>query len=144
MSFPAAEYHRRHARYPVEMNCSLQVMLPEETFGPEIYVCHSCDVSAHGMLVYLDKISAEIYFKLLPTTRHARICFADPFSGKGIALTGHIAWIDYQQLGSTEQSGSCFMGAHFDDRDNPDLNRYAKFARRVSGQFIPSDAELVK
>lgn len=122
---------RRTPRYRFEMNVSLQILVPEETFTPIIYECNTHDVSRGGMRVAIEKLPNTMYKKLLSTTRFARISFNDPFNGAKIKLTYRIVWLDYRKPDPAEKFGPCYMALSLEERDNQNLSGLVEFMREI-------------
>lgn len=128
---PAMGDRRGTPRFRFEMNVSLQILVPEETFTPIIYDCKTHDVSRGGMRVMIEKLPYMLYKKLLSTTRFARISFNDPFSDAKIKLTYRIVWLDYRKPDPAEKYGPCYMALAIEERDNQDMSGLTEFMHEI-------------
>lgn len=121
------KFQRAHNRFSLEIEVSLHILIPEDTFAPQKLDGKTVDVSARGMQVGIDGLPHDLYAKLLARTRHVRVMFRTPVVERQIKITGRISWIDYRKPKADKQSGPCRIGIFFDVVDGIDLGPYTEF-----------------
>jgi hypothetical protein len=113
------------------MSVTLQVMIPEDTFRPQILNGLTVDVSERGMQVSIAALPLNLYSKLLSRPRNVRVAFDPPGGGDEIKLLGRISWIDYRKPKADERAGPCRLGVFFDAKDGCDLKPYSQFIAAI-------------
>ncbi len=124
-------FSRAHNRYELELELTAQIVIPEETFKPEVFKGRTQDVSAAGMGIVLENLSQDFFKKLLPKSRYIRLNFNNPISNRAIKITGRIMSIDYHKPKAEEPTGRCFFGIYFDKNEGVDLSDYVRFVEAI-------------
>lgn len=132
---PGAAERRAHTRFELRIDMSAQILIPEETFQPRMYVGASIDVSRSGLKVRLEDMHIEDYKKLLSRTRYIRLTFISPLTRNEVKVTGRVMWIDYHKRDSSTPRGPCIVGVFFDPREGGDLTDY----RAIVDAVIPQE-----
>jgi hypothetical protein len=127
---PASGFKRSHNRFAIELDISLQILIPEETFTPRGIEGKTIDISARGMKIVALKLPPEMYTKLIKGTRYMRVVFTSPIDSELIKMTGQIAWFDYHKP-SEANAGQCFMGIQFDEKSGPGIEAYEKMLSSI-------------
>ena len=71
-----SRHNRRNPRAKVQLPVSFAVVVPEDTFAPQVCDAVVCDISVGGLMVAA-KLKEEVYRDLLHAMRYVRVTFAD-------------------------------------------------------------------
>jgi len=108
-----SEKNRRYPRVPVEIDATLCILLPEQTFQPIVKSAKIVDLSERGAMVEFHG-DDSIVRELLRATRYCRLGI-NPGQGLPEKLIGKAVWV--QPI--SEESGGvrCRLGLYFEEVD---------------------------
>lgn len=127
---PPEGFERKDERYALELEMNAQILIPEETFRPQLHVGRCEDLSRSGLKLRLDRLPPEFYQKLIARPRFIRLSFLNPVTKIEAKVTGRIMWIDYHKPPPGEQLGTCHVGIYLDPREG-DLSEYHRLVESI-------------
>lgn len=133
MAKPAPE-RRGQPRFEADLPVKLQILIPEETFSPQILTGILIEVSRNGMRVRIDKLARELYKNLFAETRYVRVLFANPKSGDEGRAVGKVIWIDYRQTKAKASSGECILGISLVETADTPADGYADLVQTIQAE----------
>jgi hypothetical protein len=75
-----SQCRRQHPRLKVRLPVEFAVVVPEETFAPQVFEAVVCDLSEGGAMVAVN-LSDSVYRRMLQATRYVRLTFAGDHPG---------------------------------------------------------------
>lgn len=121
---------RRHVRIPVEVEVTLQVVFPEETFSPRPMRGVTRDLSMSGMRVITYQASEEFYRRIIQAIRYVKVSLVLPGLRDEMDLHGKIVWVDYD---NRQIRPCCTFGISFErlrDKEIQALERSLDYISR--------------
>jgi hypothetical protein len=101
--------NRRYPRVPVDLQATLYILIPEETFQPMIHNVRVCDLSERGAMAEFETHETTVK-TLLRATRYCRLSFHE--EGLPQKVIGKAVWV--QPIG-TGDTVKCRLGLFFED-----------------------------
>ncbi len=127
---PSGLGRRAHERFAMELDVSLQILIPEETFQPRSMKAKTQDISVRGMKLLVPGLSRELYAQLISAKRYARVGLTDPKGGDQLKVSGLIVWYDYHRPEKAQRAGDCLMGIDINESVTGNLDDYIALVER--------------
>ncbi|MEQ8819645.1 MAG: hypothetical protein RLY93_05325 [Sumerlaeia bacterium] len=91
---------RRSARRPCSFPGLMRILLPEQTFVPQVFAVRVVDLSPIGARLETRQMTHDLYLQINLEPRFVRLEILIP-SREKITVSGKLVWLDYQEPTST-------------------------------------------
>ncbi len=91
----------------------LTILIPEETFSPNIVRCVATDVSLSGVRLKTYQLNKNDYLSLIKTVHFAKVVIELPYSQEPLNARASIVWVEYHEPKGGE-GPYCILGLKFE------------------------------
>ncbi len=125
---------RKAKRLPISAEGMLTILVPEETFTPQVVRCVATDISMSGMRLKSYQLGKNDYLQMLKGLRHAKVALDLPYLDAPLQVRAMIVWVEYHDGTGKDRQEHCLLGLSFTHRDDSVLQRLEYVIDRLTAE----------